>query len=75
MGGVNMARELHPTETVKESRVNGRGIWLRSISTDIGELFVIEHEDQAYEIITDGLFRDDPERAEKTYTKTLRKMA
>lgn len=69
-----MADELHPVRTLKESRINGRGVWLYAISTTIGELFVVEHEQPSLEIEDDGLFHNNREKAEKTYTKVLKSM-
>ena len=64
----------YPVRTIKESRINGRSVYLHSICTEVGEMFVVEHEDQAYELITDGLFRDDPDKAEKTYYKVCKRI-
>lgn len=69
-----MADELHPVRTLKESRINGRGVWLYAISTTIGELFVVEHEQPGLELRTDGLFHNDRDKAEKTYAKALKSM-
>lgn len=69
-----MADELYPVRTLKESRINGRGVWLYAISTTIGELFVVEHEQPGLELKTDGLFYNDREKAGKTYDKVVRSM-
>ena len=66
--------DLYPVKTLKESKINGRGVWLYMISTTIGELYVVEHEQQSLEIKDDGLFHNNREKAEKTYAKALRSM-
>lgn len=69
-----MAEELYPVKTLKESKINGRGAWLYMINTEIGELYVVEHEDIGLELKDDGIFHYDREKAEKTYNRVLKKM-
>ena len=69
-----MAEELYPVKTLKESKINGRGVWLYMVSTTIGELYVVEHEQIGLELKTDGLFHYDREKAEKTYAKVIKSM-
>ena len=68
-----MAREIYPTETRHEAKINGRSVFLHVAHLDIGDLFVVEHEDIGLMLIDDYIGRDE-EKAETIYKRAVKRI-
>lgn len=61
------------TFTERENTINGRRIWLYHISSPIGHIYVVDHEQSGLEIKR-KLFDADYEKAVKYFNKVCRQM-
>ena len=55
-----------------ESSINGLKVFMYDIKSQIGEIFIIEHEQKDKQLITE--FKTDRAEAEKLYKKQIKKM-
>lgn len=57
---------------ISESNINGFKAWLYEIESQIGSIYIVDHEQNDKTIITE--FKTDKEQAEKLYKKQIKKM-
>ena len=55
-----------------ESSINGLKVFMYDIKSQIGEIFIIEHEQKDKQLVTE--FKTDRAEAEKLYKKQIKKM-
>lgn len=55
-----------------EISIDGFKIWLYEIKSQLGEIFIIEHEQKDKQFVTE--FKTDRAEAEKLYKKQIKKM-
>ena len=68
-----MAREIYPTKTRHEAKINGRSVFLHVAHLDIGDLFVVEHEDCGLGLVDDYMGRNE-EKAEAIYRRAVKRI-
>lgn len=57
---------------IAESSINGLKVFMYEIKSQIGEIFIIEHEQKDKQFVTE--FKTDRAEAEKLYKKQIKKM-
>lgn len=57
---------------IAESSINGLKVFMYEIKSQIGEIFIIEHEHKDKQLVTE--FKTDRAEAEKLYKKQIKKM-
>lgn len=57
---------------IAESNINGFKAWLYEIESQIGSIYIVDHEQNDKTIITE--FKTDRAEAEKLYKKHIKKM-
>lgn len=57
---------------ISESNINGFKVWLYEIESQIGSIYIVDHEQNDKTIITE--FKTDRAEAEKLYKKHIKKM-
>lgn len=57
---------------ISESNINGFKVWLYEIESQIGSIYIVDHEQNDKTIITE--FKTDKAEAEKLYKKHIKKM-
>lgn len=57
---------------IAESSINGLKVFMYEIKSQLGEIFIIEHEQKDKQLITE--FKTDRTEAEKLYKKQIKKM-
>ena len=57
---------------ISESNINGFKVWLYEIESQIGSIYIVDHEQNDKTIITE--FKTDKGQAEKLYKKHIKKM-
>lgn len=57
---------------IAESSINGLKVFMYEIKSQIGEIFIIEHEQKDKQLVTE--FKTDRAEAEKLYKKQIKKM-
>lgn len=57
---------------IAESSINGLNVFMYEIKSQIGEIFIIEHEQKDKQLVTE--FKTDRAEAEKLYKKQIKKI-
>lgn len=57
---------------ISESNINGFKVWLYEIESQIGSIYIVDHEQNDKTIITE--FKTNKGQAEKLYKKQIKKM-
>lgn len=57
---------------IAESSIDGFKIWLYEVKSQLGEIFIVEHEQKDKQLVTE--FKTDRTEAEKLYKKQIKKM-
>lgn len=59
--------------TNEHATINGRNVWLHMVATDIGNIFIVQHENEGMEVIT-KLFFNDLDEAELVYRREVKSL-
>lgn len=57
---------------IAESSIDGLKVFMYEIKSQLGEIFIIEHEQKDKQLVTE--FKTDRSEAEKLYKKQIKKM-
>jgi hypothetical protein len=57
---------------IAESSIDGLKVFMYEIKSQLGEIFIIEHEQKDKQLVTE--FKTDRTEAEKLYKKQIKKM-
>lgn len=57
---------------IAESSIDGLKVFMYEIKSQLGEIFIIEHEQKGKQLVTE--FKTDRAEAEKLYKKQIKKM-
>lgn len=57
---------------IAESSIDGLKVFMYEIKSQLGEIFIIEHEQKDKQLVTE--FKTDRAEAEKLYKKQIKKM-
>lgn len=57
---------------IAESSIDGLKVFMYEIKSQLGEIFIIEHEQKDKQLVTE--FKTDRAEAEKLYKKRIKKM-
>lgn len=70
-----MNESIHWANLFEQERsvINGRGIWLYLVSTSIGNIAIVDYEQQGKEIAR-KVFCEDYDKAERYYTAICKKI-
>lgn len=61
--------------TLAESRVNGRGVWLYEVIAPIGTIYVVDYEREDFTICRIFFDEDQKEKATRLYSNHVKNIA